>query len=154
MLEMMVIQVEIDNQLNVAASHRASSQRLVWSTEAAINIIKHAQAKELVFSEEKDDKLVLDIRWLWFSKANCQELHSIRERLVMIVWAILSGKEPDTSSNRITMMRGKEVKFLVSRGSKYAERCSSSAYSCSQMLKKSIRPQMGRKSIVSSQKLW
>lgn len=100
MLEMSGIQVEIDNQLNVASIPPSQQSTIsMILLEAATNIIKHAQAKKSWFSlVKKDDKLVLDIRddGCGFQKLTGQELHSIRERLVMMSGRveILSGKNP------------------------------------------------------------
>ena len=100
MLEMSGIQVEIDNQLNVASIPPSQQSTIsMILLEAATNIIKHAQAKKSWFSlVKKDDKLVLDIRddGCGFQKLTGQELHSIRERLVMMSGRveILSSKNP------------------------------------------------------------
>ena len=100
MLEMSGIQVEIDNQLNVASIPPSQQSTIsMFLLEAATNIIKHAQAKKSWFSlVKKDDKLVLDIRddGCGFQKLTGQELHSIRERLVTMSGRveILSSKNP------------------------------------------------------------
>jgi len=100
MLEMSGIQVEIDNQLNVASIPPSQQSTIsMILLEAATNIIKHAQAKKSRFSlVKRDDKLVLDIRddGCGFQKLTGQELHSIRERLVMMSGRveILSSKNP------------------------------------------------------------
>ena len=100
MLEMSGIQVEIDNQLNVASIPPSQQSTIsMILLEAATNIIKHAQAKKSWFSlGKKDDKIVLDIQddGCGFQKLTGQELHSIRERLVTMSGRleILSGKNP------------------------------------------------------------
>ncbi len=59
------IQAEIDNQLNIAQyPHRVSSQRCMICWRRRPNIIKHAQAKELVFfSEERRQTCFGHSRW-------------------------------------------------------------------------------------------
>ncbi len=104
MLEMSGIQVEIDNQLNVASIPPSQQSTIsMILLEAATNIIKHAQAKKSWFSlVKKDDKIVLDIQddGCGFQKLTGQELHSIRERLVM-----MSGRAEILSSKNPTQVR-------------------------------------------------
>ena len=100
MLEMSGVQVEIDNQLNVASIPPSQQSTIsMILLEAATNIIKHAQAKKSWFSlVKKDEKLILDIQddGCGFQKLTGRELHSIRERLSALSGSleILSSQDP------------------------------------------------------------
>ena len=104
MLEMSGVQVEIDNQLNVASIPPSQQSTIsMILLEAATNIIKHAKAKKSNFSlVKKNEKLVLDIQddGCGFQKLTGRELHSIRERL-----SALSGKLEILSSQDPTWIR-------------------------------------------------
>ena len=100
MLEMSGVQVEIDNQLNVASIPPSQQSTIsMILLEAATNIIKHAKAKKSNFSLVKnEEKLVLDIQddGCGFQKLTGQELHSIRERLSAMsgTLEILNSQDP------------------------------------------------------------
>ena len=100
MLEMSGVQVEIDNQLNVASIPPSQQSTIsMILLEAATNIIKHAKAKKSNFSlVKKNEKLVLDIQddGCGFQKLTGRELHSIRERLSALSGSIeiLSSQDP------------------------------------------------------------
>jgi len=104
MLEMSGIQVEIDNQLDVASVPPSQQSTIsMILLEAATNIIKHAKAKKSNFSlVKKNEKLILDIQddGCGFQKLTGRELHSIRERL-----SALSGKLEILSSQDPTWIR-------------------------------------------------
>jgi len=104
MLEMSGIQVEIDNQLNVASIPPSQQSTIsMILLEAATNIIKHAKAKKSNFSlVKKNEKLILDIQddGCGFQKLTGRELHSIRERL-----SALSGRLEILSSQDPTWIR-------------------------------------------------
>ena len=104
MLEMSGVQVEIDNQLNVASIPPSQQSTIsMILLEAATNIIKHAKAKKSNFSlVKKNEKLILDIQddGCGFQKLTGRELHSIRERL-----SALSGKLEILSSQDPTWIR-------------------------------------------------
>ena len=104
MLEMSGVQVEIENQLNVASiSPSQQSTISMILLETATNIIKHAQAKKSHFYlMQKDEKLVLDIQddGCGFRQLTGGELHSIRERL-----SILSGRVEILSTQDPTWIR-------------------------------------------------
>ena len=104
MLEMSGVQVEMDNQLNVASVPPSQQSTIsMILLEAATNIIKHAKAKKSNFSlVKKNEKLVLDIQddGCGFQKLTGLELHSIRERL-----SALSGKLEILSSQDPTWIR-------------------------------------------------
>ena len=104
MLEMSGVQVEIDNQLNVASIPPSQQSTIsMILLEAATNIIKHAKAKKSNFSlVKKNEKLILDIQddGCGFQKLTGRELHSIRERL-----SALSGRLEILSSQDPTWIR-------------------------------------------------
>ena len=104
MLEMSGVQVEMDNQLNVASVPPSQQSTIsMILLEAATNIIKHAKAKKSNFSlVKKNEKLILDIQddGCGFQKLTGRELHSIRERL-----SALSGKLEILSSQDPTWIR-------------------------------------------------
>ena len=104
MLEMSGVQVEIDNQLNVASIPPSQQSTIsMILLEAATNIIKHAKAKKSNFSLiKKNEKLILDIQddGCGFQKLTGRELHSIRERL-----SALSGRLEILSSQDPTWIR-------------------------------------------------
>ena len=104
MLEMSGVQVEIDNQLNVASVPPSQQSTIsMILLEAATNIIKHAKAKKSNFSLlKREEKLVLDIQddGCGFQKLTGRELHSIRERL-----SALSGRLEILSSQDPTWIR-------------------------------------------------
>ncbi len=104
MLEMSGVQVEIDNQLNVASIPPSQQSTIsMILLEAATNIIKHAKAKKSNFSLiKKNEKLILDIQddGCGFQKLTGRELHSIRERL-----SALSGRVEILSSQNPTWIR-------------------------------------------------
>ncbi|VUX00204.1 Sensor histidine kinase DesK [Streptococcus constellatus] len=100
MLEMSGIQVQLENQLNVASIPAAVQSGIsMILLELTTNIIKHAQAKECTLKLFADEKTIfLDVQddGIGFQEMTAKELHSVRDRLLPLFGQvdILSRKHP------------------------------------------------------------
>ncbi|MGT2906703.1 sensor histidine kinase [Streptococcus dentiloxodontae] len=109
MFAMSEIDLTIDNQLNLAAlSPVIQSSMTMILRELTTNIIKHARASQCHIKLYREDKLIIDVSddGCGFRQLTGEELHSIKERLQLVMGDVMILSNQDPTLIRVTLEEG------------------------------------------------